>query len=49
MTDTRDRIPRERTAAMLRSLDEFQSERKQKEWGADGLLDASQDVARAKS
>lgn len=31
---------------VLRDLGEFQSERKQKEWGADGLLDAAQDVAR---
>jgi trimethylamine corrinoid protein len=31
---------------VLRDLGEFQSQRKQKEWGADGLLDAAQDVAR---
>ncbi len=31
---------------VLRNLDEFQTERKAKEWGADGLLDAKQDVAR---
>jgi corrinoid protein of di/trimethylamine methyltransferase len=34
---------------VLRSLDEFQSERKAKEWGADGLLDATQDVTRTVS
>ncbi len=31
---------------VLRDLGEFQSQRKQKEWGADGLLDTSQDVVR---
>ncbi len=31
---------------VLRSLDEFQAERKAKEWGADGILDATQDVTR---
>lgn len=31
---------------VLRDLGEFQSERKAKEWGADGLLDAAQDVTR---
>lgn len=31
---------------VLRDLGEFQTERKAKEWGADGLLDSSQDVAR---
>lgn len=34
---------------VLRSLDEFQTERKQKEWGADGLLDAAQDVTHVKA
>lgn len=31
---------------VLRDLGEFQAERKAKEWGEDGLLDSSQDVAR---
>jgi trimethylamine corrinoid protein len=32
---------------ILRDLGEFQAQRQQKEWGADGLLDAKSDVARS--